>query len=254
MRRLTLAIVALLAALFFAGNALADNDYVAGNQLLAYVTKGQIKEAEDLLHTYAFNDQTLGRALLLTLTLADSDSTSERDAFRLSQLLIDKGADVNHADVHGRTALMEAALKKFETVAWLLLKSGANSFAVDHLGMNALEMAKRNNDENATIVWLLESAQQKQAKFTVTNLRLVVRGASVIVYYDLEGPIPARISLNVEGEGGNEITPTHVSGDIGKRVEPGTNRRIVWALAQDVPRGLEGKEMTVDVIAASDNN
>ncbi len=253
MRKLALAIVGIVLAMFFAGSAFAENDYVAGNQLLAYVTKGQVKEAEDLLHTYAFNDQTLGRALLLTLTLADNDSTSERDAFRLSQLLIDKGADVNHADVHGRTPLMEAAVKKFETVAWLLLKSGANSFAVDHLGMNALEMAKRGNEENSTIVWLLDSAQQKQANFTVTNLRLVVRGSSVIVYYDLEGPIPAQISLNVEGEGGNAITPTHVSGDIGKRVEPGSNRRIVWALAKDVPRGLEGKEMTVDVIASSNN-
>jgi hypothetical protein len=234
------------------GTVRAEGDYVMGNQLLTFVSKGQIREAEDLLNVHTFSENTLGRALLLTLSLSDSNSASERDAFRLSQLLVDKGADVNHSDVHGRTPLMEAALKKFETVAWLLLKSGANTFAVDHMGLSALEFAKRTSKSDSTIVWLIESAQQKQAKFTVTNLRLVVRGDSVIVYYDLEGPIPAQVSLNVEGFGGKGINAKHVSGDIGSKVEPGSNRKIIWALAQDVPKGFNGKEMTLDVLAFSE--
>ncbi|TAL17249.1 ankyrin repeat domain-containing protein [bacterium] len=252
MKRASILAIALAAIFMWLGAAFAEGDYVMGNQLLTNVTKGQIKEAEELLGAHTFNESTLGRALLLTLSLADSDSASERDVFRLSQLLVDKGADVNHSDVHGRTPLMEAALKKFETVAWLLLKSGANSFAIDRMGLSALEFAKRTSAADSTIVWLLESAQQKQAKFTVTNLRLVVRGESVIVYYDLEGPIPAQVALNVEGAGGKGIDARHVSGDIGKRVEPGSNRKIVWALAQDVPKGFNGKEMTLDVLAFSE--
>lgn len=251
MRRIALTSACIVCFLLTAISALSEPGYILGNRLLGHVARGEIESVEDLLEQSAFGQEVLGQAMLTTLALADEEGfITERDTFRVVQLLIAKGAKVNQPDAYGRTPLMEACLKNFESTAWILLKAGANPFLTDRFGLSAYEYAKNARGDRETITWLIEKAREDQATFTVKNIRLRLQGDAVYVYYDLEGPFPAKVRLNAEG-GGMKLLPRHVSGDVGAKVQPGTDRKIVWSLKKDLPKGFKQKEMTLDVMASS---
>jgi ankyrin repeat protein len=59
-------------------------------------------------------------------------------------VLIEHGADVNLADVDGRTALMHAAAGKYVDAIPHLIAAGANLFAKDRAGDTALDLARKS--------------------------------------------------------------------------------------------------------------
>ncbi len=72
------------------------------------------------------------------------------------RMLIDKGANVKHADNEGRTALSLAAIKGHKVVAKLLLKNHAEINAQDEKGNTPLALAAEKNHD-AVVRFLLES-------------------------------------------------------------------------------------------------
>ena len=186
MRRTALIPACIAILMLIAIPALAQPGYMLGNKLLGHVARGEVEAVEDLLEQNAFGQEILGQAMLTTLALADEEGfITERDTFRVVQLLIAKGAQVNQPDAYGRTPLMEACLKNFESTAWILLKAGANPFLTDRFGLSAFEYAKNARGDSETITWLIEKAREDQATFTVRNIRLRIQCDAVYVYYDL---------------------------------------------------------------------
>lgn len=63
----------------------------------------------------------------------------------VAQLLLERGADVNHVDPRGMTALLYAASTDFgdPSMVQLLLKMGANSNAKNKEGLTALDLARK---------------------------------------------------------------------------------------------------------------
>ena len=72
------------------------------------------------------------------------------------RMLLDKGADVKHADKEGRTALSLAAMKGHKVVAKLLLKNGAEIDRQDKKGCTPLALAAEKG-QDAVVRFLLES-------------------------------------------------------------------------------------------------
>ncbi|KAL9132838.1 MAG: hypothetical protein Q9175_005983 [Cornicularia normoerica] len=72
------------------------------------------------------------------------------------RMLLDKGANLKHADYEGRTALSLAAIKGHKVVAKLLLKNDAEINAQDKKGNTPLALAAEKNHD-AVVRFLLES-------------------------------------------------------------------------------------------------
>ena len=70
----------------------------------------------------------------------------------MARFLISKGADLNHADHHGMTALLYAASIDFgnSDMIDLLLKSGANPNARTPQGLTALDLARKYHNTHVT--------------------------------------------------------------------------------------------------------
>jgi len=80
----------------------------------------------------------------------------EKHAFDVAQALLADGANINHADKDGCTALMEAVtLAEMDTIR-LLLESGADINQQDHQGKTALAHAAYWRDHEAVVRLLLE--------------------------------------------------------------------------------------------------
>jgi len=70
----------------------------------------------------------------------------------------------------------------------------------------------------------------------VSNVRHYrISDDTVIIYYDLTGEKPSRVSVEVSLDGGKEFTvrPRALSGDVGEGVSPGASRRIIWNFGKD---------------------
>jgi len=85
---------------------------------------------------------------------------------------------------------------------------------------------------------------------TVSNVNFSQTGNTVAITYDLEGTRNRyTISIKCSKDGGNtySIIPMAVSGDVGKNVRPGKNKKIKWNVLNDWPEGLSGKEFVFKV-------
>src|SRR5262249_50608373 len=78
-------------------------------------------------------------------TLADA---AEQGNKALIRTLLDKGADVNAAQIDGTTALHWAVYNDDGETAGLLVKRGANVNAVNRYGVPPLSLACTNGDAN----------------------------------------------------------------------------------------------------------
>ncbi len=76
----------------------------------------------------------------------------------VSRLLLEKGADVNKADLLRHTPLYAACKEDHQGVARLLLEHGADTDIPDRLGRTPLDIAREKG--HAEIVTLLEQARQ----------------------------------------------------------------------------------------------
>lgn len=78
----------------------------------------------------------------------------------------------------------------------------------------------------------------------VSNVTFSDRGDTIVVNYDLDGDAGKRynIRLSLSDNGGKSfrIMPTRLSGDIGKGVEAGKQKTVVWDMFRDFPYGIIG--------------
>lgn len=75
----------------------------------------------------------------------------------------------------------------------------------------------------------------------------------VLIHYDLSAPEGklCRVSLLLSDDKGQtfHIKPNTIAGDVGRQIESGKNREIVWDLKADFPKGLTGKNFVFAVDA-----
>lgn len=75
----------------------------------------------------------------------------------------------------------------------------------------------------------------------ITNVDLITSDDKMLITYDLYGKKSETytVALLFKTTTGNEIRPKSVSGDIGKKITPGTGKTIVWEVYKDVDK-LQG--------------
>lgn len=102
-----------------------------------------------------------------------------------------------------------------------------------------------------SIVLLCVSLSAQELR--VTNVRFEDQGDTVVVMYDLDGRDDKRyeVSLSLSYDGGKTFTiqPEHVSGDVGRGVNPGMGKVVIWELEEDYPSGLIGDRFVFAVTA-----
>lgn len=78
----------------------------------------------------------------------------------------------------------------------------------------------------------------------VRNVRAAVDGRTIEIRYDL---LPEQengrytVSIEISDNGGRtyEVVPHMIAGDLGRDITPGRNKRIVWMVERDFPRGID---------------
>jgi hypothetical protein len=79
----------------------------------------------------------------------------------------------------------------------------------------------------------------------VQNVRFEDRGARIAVMYDLQGDSGKqyKISISLRDASGKtyKLSKSAMSGDIGKGVQSGFAKTILWDMLKDYPEGLEGE-------------
>ena len=91
----------------------------------------------------------------------------------------------------------------------------------------------------------------RAAEEGVQNVRFQVQGQKVHVSYDLIGKGAYTVTLQSVREEGRPWVPglRSLSGDVGKGIQPGKKKEIVWDVLKDVER-LEGDNFVFEVRAA----
>ena len=92
------------------------------------------------------------------------------------------------------------------------------------------------------------------ASSAISDVWFEDQGETIVIHYNLTGDnnqkYQVTISLADAQNHDYTITSKSVNGDIGKDVEPGMDKTIVWNMTQDYPSGLEGEGFvfTVDAV------
>jgi uncharacterized membrane-anchored protein YitT (DUF2179 family) len=80
----------------------------------------------------------------------------------------------------------------------------------------------------------------------VKNVHFSTSDNKVWIFYDLQGEKKTtyQIQLLASTNGGKTytISPTNVTGDIGRDVKAGKNKEIIWHIMEDYPDGLQGSD------------
>ena len=97
------------------------------------------------------------------------------------------------------------------------------------------------------------SSQSPGQDTKVSNVSFEDRGETISVHYDLSGQYGKkyRILISLSDDNGRTFTIKlkTVSGDVGKDVNPGRNKEIVWQVKMDFPYGLKGSDFVFAVDA-----
>ena len=132
--------------------------------LMSAACDGDIKKATNLLELGVDVNATDGMSNS-ALTLAEGckrDGTPTR--VQLVELLIAKGAEVNHRESDGRTALMYAAENGDTQAVNALLRSGASVNLADNEGETALMKAAASSCTEETVRALLSAGADLNAR------------------------------------------------------------------------------------------
>ncbi len=101
----------------------------------------------------------------------------------------------------------------------------------------------------------LEAGAVKEAVKDVRFRTYRAYGDKVHIHYTLEGKGAYEVFLRLSDDGGRtfSIVPRTVSGDVGKGVKPGRDKRVIWEVLRDVRR-LEGDDFVFEVVAIRNRN
>jgi len=91
------------------------------------------------------------------------------------------------------------------------------------------------------------------APFGVSHITFEDQGETIVIRYDLDGEAGQKykIKLSLEDENGRNypLGKNALTGDVGKNVLPGTNKKVTWQMLKDYPSGLEGEGFMFSVEA-----
>ncbi len=108
--------------------------------------------------------------------------------------------------------------------------------------------------KNLIILLSLSAAASALTAQSITNVQVTQAGKTVVITYDLDGKAGDKytISLDISKDGGKTylLVPSSVTGDIGKLISSGTNKRIVWDVLKDVEK-LVGPDFVFKVKGVS---
>ena len=80
----------------------------------------------------------------------------------------------------------------------------------------------------------------------VTNVRAMQKGDKIVVSYDLSGKADVSVSLKIDGE---KKKMTRFVGDVGKNIEKGQDKTIVWDVLAENPDGFNEDNVVFTVCA-----
>ncbi len=262
----------LVAALFWPMGAEAKVFLRPAPQLWVYAAKLDLEGAKKLVAEHQLDEQTLGRALFHSLRrLKPADSKKYAETL---QFLLDSGADPNYAPPSGLTPLMLASLKGEPVLTRILLEMGADvaagdgqgRTATDYLALSAADAKAKEsvrallaNPPAAKVAGKAKSTPKaapaaKEApkeKPVISNLGADDLGDKLVFTFDLTAAEPACVKLIGSLDGGKTygMKFSGATGDLGKGVEGGANKKIVWSIKKDYPSGLTSVDLVMDVVA-----
>lgn len=118
------------------------------------VVRCNVTKVEGILSTHVFDRQELGKALWMSVTRAAPDNHGK--TLKIVALLLNKGANINFADVYERTALMVASESLDEPLVTLLLSHGADPGLADTKGRRASDYAASAARNAGNVMKLLD--------------------------------------------------------------------------------------------------
>lgn len=102
---------------------------------------------------------------------------------------------------------------------------------------------KHSKFKHLLILLLILSPLQLLAQSVVSNVRAMQDGRNVVLLYDLSRDAEVQL-VKIEINGKSRMIPaTSLSGDVGKKVQRGTNYRIVYNVLEDYPEGLHADDV-----------
>ncbi len=102
---------------------------------------------------------------------------------------------------------------------------------------------KRSKFKHLLILLLILSPLQLLAQSVVSNVRAMQDGRNVVLLYDLSRDAEVHL-VQIEINGRYRVIPSScLSGDVGKKVQRGTNYRIVYNVLEDYPEGLHADDV-----------
>ncbi len=102
--------------------------------------------------------------------------------------------------------------------------------------------------------FLLNNNLQAQSKAKIENIDFSAAGSNLNITYDIVNAKAGEsfeVWIKVITESGKVIIPSAVTGDVGKGVSGGPNKRIVWDVESD--NAVLDEEISVEVFARSEN-
>ncbi len=88
----------------------------------------------------------------------NSRHESSPEALEIARLLLDAGADINHVDNTGKTALLHAAERLDDSMCRLLLDAGADASICDNEGLSALDHARMSTAPDLALESLIQAS------------------------------------------------------------------------------------------------
>lgn len=106
----------------------------------------------------------------------------------------------------------------------------------------------------AVAVWGAPSLYAQKAQ--IQNPDFHTEGLNVVVTYDLIGKQGKdyEVELLFSASGGEsfDYEPQSVTGDVGKDISPGSDKRITWMVLQDFPGGLRSQNVQFKLLYEKD--
>jgi hypothetical protein len=102
--------------------------------------------------------------------------------------------------------------------------------------------------------FLLNNNLQAQSKAKIENIDFSAAGSNLNITYDIVNAKAGEsfeVWIKIYTESGKVIIPSAVTGDVGKGVSGGPNKRIVWDVESD--NAVLDEEISVEVFARSEN-
>lgn len=93
---------------------------------------------------------------------------------------------------------------------------------------------------------------QDEGEVRVTNVNWTIEEDTIVITYDLNGPIDKKFDISVlmlrENDPAFNVAPIAMEGDVGEGFFVGTGRRIRWYYRSDIPLGIYGEGYYFQII------